>query len=140
MKTAGEEDQNALAQQFHSKATTGQKAADCFQSNRWTCFYGRVFTQWVCAQCSRSSRWKVKQCGCRVRERNMFSRLSPAGYTCCSRPHPSTRETSPAPVECLRRESCPDASSCSRNPSGGLPASSGGANVAEPRLRQNVHG
>lgn len=59
----------------------------------------------------------------------MFSRQFPAGYTCCSRPRPSTRETSPVPVGSPHRGSCPDASSCSHNPSGGLPASSGGANV-----------
>lgn len=61
--------------------------------------------------------------------RSKFSHQFPAGCTCSSQPLPLTRETSPATVEYPHLGSCPDASSCSHSPAGGLPVSSGGANV-----------
>lgn len=52
---------------------------------------------------------------------------SPASCTCWSQLLPLTHETSPGPVELPHLESCPGASSCSRNPADGLQASSDGA-------------
>lgn len=59
------------------------------------------------------------------------SRRSPAGCAWSSQPALWTRGTSPAPASAPRLESSQCASSYSRSPDGGPPASSGGAEGVE---------